>query len=97
MAKVLVGTVTSDKPNKTIIVTIRARKTHPLYRKQYTVSRKFAAHDETNQAKLGDKVSIIESRPLSARKRYMLKEILERPAIREDQVVEGAVDQGDKA
>ena len=81
MAKTLIGTVSSDKPDKTIVVTVRTHKTHPIYRKQYTVNTKFMAHDEKNQAKFGDKVSIEETRPLSARKRFILKEIIERPAI----------------
>jgi small subunit ribosomal protein S17 len=81
MAKTLIGTVSSDKVDKTIVVTIRTRKTHPLYRKQYTVSTKFMAHDEKNEAKLGDRVSIVETRPLSARKRFKLEKVLERAAI----------------
>ncbi len=81
MAKTLIGTVSSDKPDKTIVVTVVTRKTHPIYRKQYSVSTKFMAHDEKNEAKFGDKVSIEETRPLSARKRFMLKEVISRPAI----------------
>lgn len=81
MAKTIIGTVSSDKVDKTIVVTVRARKTHPLYRKQYTVSKKFMAHDENNEAKLGDKVSIVETRPLSARKRHTLDKVIERAAI----------------
>lgn len=81
MAKKLIGTVSSSKVDKTIVVTVRTRKTHPLYRKQYTVSKKFMAHDEKNEAELGDKVSIIETRPLSARKRHTLEKVIERAAI----------------
>ena len=88
MAKTLIGIVSSDKSNKTIVVTVQTRKTHPLYKKQYTVSKKFMAHNENNEAKMGDKVSISETRPLSARKRFTLTKILERPLIREDQTVE---------
>jgi small subunit ribosomal protein S17 len=84
MAKTITGIVSSDKTDKTIVVTVRTRKTHPLYRKQYTVSKKFMAHDENNDAKIGDKVAIIETRPLSARKRFTLDRILEKPALRED-------------
>lgn len=83
MAKTLIGIVTSDKADKTIVVTVSTRKTHPLYRKQYSVSRKFMAHDEKNEATTGDKVSIAETRPLSARKRYTLEEIIERPVLRD--------------
>ena len=84
MARTLIGTVSSAKSDKTIVVTVHTRKTHPLYRKQYTVSTKFMAHDEKNEAQVGDKVSIVETRPLSARKRFALQEIIEKPALRED-------------
>lgn len=84
MAKTIVGVVTSNKTDKTIVVTAQTRKTHPLYRKQYTVHTKFMAHDEKNEAQVGDKVAIVECRPLSARKRFMLSEIIEKPALRED-------------
>ena len=56
MAKTIIGTVSSNKTDKTIVVTVQTRKTHPLYRKQYTVSKKFMAHDEKNEAQVGDKV-----------------------------------------
>ena len=89
MAKQLVGIVSSDQANQTITVTVSTRKTHPIYRKQYSVSTKFLAHDETNQATTGDKVSIIETRPRSARKRYELLRIIEKPMLRaEDLKVE---------
>lgn len=84
MAKTIIGTVSSDKTDKTIVVTVQTRKTHALYRKQYSVSRKFMAHDEKNEAQVGDKVAIVETRPLSARKRYTLDRIIEKPALRED-------------
>ena len=78
MPKQLIGTVTSDKGDKTIVITMRARKTHPLYKKQYTINTKFMAHDEKNEAREGDLVSIVETRPLSARKRFTLNKIIER-------------------
>lgn len=84
MAKQLIGTVSSSKGDKTIVVTVQTRKTHPLYRKQYTATTKFMAHDEQNEAQVGDKVSIVETRPLSARKRHILDTIIEKPALRED-------------
>jgi small subunit ribosomal protein S17 len=84
MAKTLVGIVTSNKTDKTIVVTVHTRKTHPLYRKQYSTSKKFMAHDEKNEAQPGDKVSIIETKPLSARKRFTLDRIIEKPVLRED-------------
>lgn len=78
MARQLTGTVTSDKGDKTIVITVRARKTHPLYKKQYTINTKFMAHDEKNDAKPGDLVLITETRPISARKHFALTKILER-------------------
>jgi len=82
MAKRLVGVVTSDKADKSIVVKVVTHKTHPIYKKQYISSKKFMAHDENNEAKTGDKVSIVETRPLSARKRFILKKIIERPVLR---------------
>lgn len=87
MAKTIIGTVSSDKTDKTIVVTVRTRKMHPLYRKQYSVSSKYMAHDEKNEAQVGDKVAIVETRPLSARKRHTLDRIIEKPALREDTLV----------
>lgn len=77
MARTLTGEVTSVKGDKTIVVAIRTRKTHPIYKKQYSVTTKFMAHDETNQAHEGDKVQIEECRPISARKRFTLVKIVE--------------------
>ncbi len=84
MAKSIVGVVSSDKTDKTIVVTVHTRKTHPIYRKQYMVTSKFMAHDEKNEAKTGDKVVITETRPISARKRFILSEIIEKPKLREE-------------
>ncbi|MBQ3431012.1 30S ribosomal protein S17 [Candidatus Saccharibacteria bacterium] len=78
MAHTLVGIVSSDKRDKTITVSITNRETHPLYRKQYTKTRKYTAHDEKNEAKLGDKVEIAACRPLSKTKAYTLVKVLER-------------------
>jgi len=83
MARTIIGTVSSNAADKTIVVTVRTRKTHPIYRKQYTVSKKFMAHDEQNSAEVGDRVAIVETRPLSARKRFALDRIIEKPALRE--------------
>lgn len=83
MAKVITGIVTSSKTDKTIVVTEHVRKTHPLYKKQYTINSKFMAHDEKNKCNVGDKVVIEECRPLSARKRYRLKEIIQRATLSE--------------
>jgi len=84
MAKQITGIVTSAKTDKTIVVTVHTRKTHPLYKKQYTVTSKFMAHDAKNEAQEGDKVSIEETRPISARKRFALVKIIEKPLLRED-------------
>jgi len=78
MAQTLTGIVTSDVANKTITVTVTSRETHPIYGKQYTVNRKYAAHDENNEAKKGDKVVIAESRPFSKTKSYKLVEVVEK-------------------
>lgn len=81
MAKTVQGVVSSDKGDKTIVVTVATRKTHQIYKKQYTSTKKFIAHDEKNDAKAGDKVVIAETRPLSARKRHTLVKIVERAGI----------------
>jgi small subunit ribosomal protein S17 len=81
MAKTIIGTVSSSKVDKTIVVTVRERKTHPLYRKQYTVSKKFMAHDENNEANLGDTVEIVETRPISKRKSHKLQSVIERAGV----------------
>ena len=78
MAKTLTGVVTSDVADKTITVTVTSRETHPIYKKQYTVTRKYAAHDENNDAHKGDTVRIVETRPVSKRKAFKLEEIIKR-------------------
>jgi len=84
MAKIIIGTVSSNKADKTIVITSQTRKTHPIYRKQYSVTTKFMAHDEKNEAEDGDKVAIEECRPISANKHFRLKEIIEKPKLREE-------------
>lgn len=78
MARILTGKVVSDRGDKTIVISVASRKTHPIYRKRYTKNSKFMAHDEKNQAKVGDRVSIKECRPISARKRFMLEKIIDK-------------------
>ena len=78
MAHTLQGIVSSDKRDKTITVSITNRETHPLYRKQFTKTRKYTAHDENNEAHLGDRVEIAACRPLSKTKTYTLVKVLER-------------------
>ena len=79
--KVLRGTVVSDKMDKTITVQVSTQKSHPLYSKRVKYSKKFKAHDELNQAKIGDVVEIMETRPLSATKHYRLVKIIEEAVI----------------
>ena len=78
MAHTLIGIVSSDSRDKTITVSIESRETHPLYRKQYTKTRKYTAHDEKNEAHVGDKVEIAACRPISKTKSYKLVKVLER-------------------
>ena len=78
MAHTLIGTVTSDKRDKTITVSIVSRETHPLYRKQYTKTRKYTAHDEKNEAHEGDRVQIAMTRPMSKTKAYTLVKVIEK-------------------
>jgi small subunit ribosomal protein S17 len=81
MARTIIGTVSSNKTDKTIVVTVKESKTHPLYRKKYATSKKFMAHDENNEAQPGDKVAIVETRPISRHKSHKLDRIIERAAI----------------
>ena len=78
MAKTLTGIVTSSKRDRTITVTVTSRETHPIYGKQYTINRKYQAHDEKNEAGEGDKVVIIETRPISKTKSFTLASIVEK-------------------
>jgi small subunit ribosomal protein S17 len=92
MARILSGVVTSAKPDKTIVVSVQTRKTHPIYKKQYSVSKKFMAHDEKNEAREGDKVQITESRPLSARKRWTLTKIVDTAQVKHVEAKEDGED-----
>ena len=87
MAKKLTGTVVSDVQDKTVVVKTERRVTHPIYRKQYTVSKKYQVHDEKNEAQLGDKVSIVEVRPVSRTKSWKLESIVERKEGAAEEVV----------
>ncbi len=78
LRKERVGIVVSDVQEKTIVVKVERRTPHPLYRKIVKVSKKFTAHDENNEAKKGDTVRIVETRPLSRMKRWRLLEIIAR-------------------
>ena len=78
MARTLTGTVTSDSRDKTITVTVTSRETHPIYKKQFTVTRKYTVHDEKNEAKVGDKVVVSETRPISKTKTLKLDSVVEK-------------------
>ncbi len=77
--KVRVGEVVSDGGDKTVTVVVERRFAHPLYGKQVKRTKKYRAHDEANECRVGDKVSIMETRPLSRTKRWRVVELLERP------------------
>ncbi|WP_138420169.1 30S ribosomal protein S17 [Aquibacillus sediminis] len=79
--KVYTGRVVSDKMDKTITVLVETYKFHKLYGKRVKYSKKFKTHDENNQAKTGDIVKIMETRPLSATKRFRLVEVVEEAVI----------------
>ena len=79
--KVRIGKVVSDKMDKTIVVAVETYENHPLYKKRIKKTKKFKAHDENNIAKVGDRVKIMETRPLSKDKRWRLVEVLEKAVI----------------
>jgi small subunit ribosomal protein S17 len=72
------GVVTSDKMDKTIVVSVSTRRLHPLYKKYVTVTKKVKAHDEKNDAGLGDTVRVVECRPISKDKSWRLEQVIER-------------------
>ena len=74
--KVREGLVVSNKMAKTVVVAVETRKVHPLYKKAIRVTKKYKAHDENNACKIGDKVKIVETRPLSKEKRWRVAEIM---------------------
>ncbi len=76
--KRLVGVVTSDKMDKTVVVAVTTTRRHPIYEKVMRRVKKYKAHDENNECQIGDRVQIIESRPISRHKRFMVTSILER-------------------
>ena len=78
--KVRTGLVVSDRAEKTVTVMVERRFAHPLYGKQVKRTKKYHAHDETNEYRVGETVSIMETRPLSKTKRWRVVELIERPA-----------------
>lgn len=77
--KIRTGVVVSDRANKTVVVKVERRFPHPLYGKQVTRTKKYHAHDEANEYRVGDTVRIVETRPLSKTKRWRVLELIERP------------------
>ena len=78
LRKTLVGVVTSDKMDKTVVVTVKDKIKHPLYKKIVNRTIKFKSHDENNECGVGDRVLIMETRPLSKDKRWRVVEIIEK-------------------
>jgi len=78
LRKTLVGTVTSDKMDKTVVVSVKDRVQHPLYKKIVNRTVKMKAHDENNECGIGDRVLIMETRPISKDKRWRVAEIIEK-------------------
>lgn len=83
MPRTLIGEVVSTAMDKTIVVKVARRFKHPTYKKYVTRSKKYMAHDEANEANVGDQVLIVESRPLSAHKRWRLRSIERRAVVLE--------------
>ena len=76
--RILQGVVVSDKQDKTVVVSVERQVMHPVYKKILKKSKKFAAHDENNQCRIGDRVEVMETRPLSKDKRWRVTNILEK-------------------
>lgn len=76
-----IGIVVSDKMEKTIVVKVETRVAHPLYGRTMLTSKKYKAHDENNEARIGDRVQIVETRPLSKDKRWRLQTIVEKAPV----------------
>ena len=82
LRKVMVGTVTSDKMDKTVVVSVERNVKHPMYNKIVKRTYKLKAHDEQNECKIGDKVKVMETRPLSKEKRWRVVNIIEKADIK---------------
>ena len=82
LRKVMIGTVTSNKMDKTIVVSVETSVKHPIYGKIIKRTYKLKAHDEENQCQIGDKVKVMETRPLSKDKRWRLVEVVEKAVIK---------------
>ena len=82
LRKTMIGTVVSDKMDKTVVVAVETSVAHPIYNKTVKRTYKLKAHDEANECKMGDKVKVMETRPLSKDKRYRVVEIVEKAVIK---------------
>ena len=82
LRKTMVGTVVSDKMDKTVVVAVETNVRHPIYKKTVKRTYKLKAHDESNESKAGDKVKVMETRPLSKDKRFRVVEIVEKAEIK---------------
>lgn len=82
LRKTMIGTVVSDKMDKTIVVAVEDNVTHPIYKKTVKRTYKLKAHDEANECKVGDRVEVMETRPLSKDKRWRLVKIVEKAIIK---------------
>lgn len=82
LRKIMIGTVTSNKMDKTIVVAVETNVKHPMYGKIVKRTYKLKAHDEENQCQIGDKVKVMETRPLSKDKRWRLLEVIEKADIK---------------
>ncbi len=95
MSRTITGVVVSEKASKTIVVAVETSKTHPIYKKKYTQTKRFAVHDEKNEAHVGDKVVARETRPISATKHFALERVVARAGVEhvdEADVVEEVVE-----
>ena len=79
--KTRIGSVVSDRMDKTAVVTVETRKRHPIYKKTFKKVVRYKAHDEENKCRVGDKVKIVETRPLSRQKRWRVAEIITREEV----------------
>ncbi len=93
-AKSKVGTVVGSKMDRTVIVDVSRIEIHPKFQKPIKRNTKFRAHDQNNECKVGDKVLIIESRPISKTKRWRVSKVLESATIVEDEILEPATGEG---
>jgi small subunit ribosomal protein S17 len=90
--KRLIGRVVSDKMEKTVVVAIERRKTHRVYKKVVNFTKKVMAHDESNEVELGSLVQVVESKPISKNKRWVVEKVLETPGGRVLEPIAGEIE-----